>query len=909
MKKKNTKIKADDMGGIETSYSADPNIKRPRVSPGANTPPMPEEAAAVETSPAVDLREAAPNSDANLAEPLKYIVSPSDALEKVETLLQKVKEGRPDLGPQVDQLLSQVETIENGGQPAAAEAGVPAGTPEAAETAPQEVAPGASVEVQTEEQVFRGVVVDRLENGNFDVQTDQNMMLNDVPAEAIRVVEAETFMTLPASLQLKSLRIKALQGVDLDEFLKSKSPQELDSLIAQWKARLEEVGDALEDPDFVHQAISRAEQIRSESEQDLHPTVVSSQETLMKVKASKKFLAATKVKAGFMEMQVEKNVGIAVDTAAGTYYLPGEVAEGLAPGNVWTKDYKAEIAAFFEKFKDFLPVSSADNIYEVENVEGFFGRYSAPGYLDATDWYFNENIDALKKELQDMYGDDDEPEEVLKASIKANADINSVITWPAGSDELESAKTWNNSAIDFIGGGFHPDDPADDYINLTTDEPTFTPEQATAFDANRERAFNAFEAAGEDIYEYGLKHPTFANNMDPVLKASWVKKIGSSQNLGAGKAGTATPEVRANLKARIKQLKASKKGNPMKKPVSVRTIEASAFDKIPELDLGDGFKVRRKGGKKEEPGKVEKTPEANAAEVPPTPATEVPKEPKAKLPFGADLKAAEPLGVGMEKPKAEDKSEAPKDDKSDKPKAEDKPKSDEKKDDKFDGPMLEVVDADGKVVETYPDAFGDDTVAIIKFFQAILPSLKKDKKKDEPKKDDKKEEPKKDDKKDEKKDDEKLAEKPKGLPAVKVDKKDEEGLKSAQRIMEQRVVMARSVVTELAAKQYIVADQRDIDEELLKQEKGKESLESAMNAAFDKAANRKFREILAMPDAELLTLRASLPSMKVRAAQLEITASQEGLEPLELLTVQAEMAARAGEVSIGAAFGFAGFRR
>ncbi len=129
------------------------------------------------------------------------------------------------------------------------------------------------------------------------------------------------------------------------------------------------------------------------------------------------------------------------------------------------------------------------------------------------------------------------------------------------------------------------------------------------------------------------------------------------------------------------------------------------------------------------------------------------------------------------------------------------------------------------------------------------------------------------------------------------------------KLMEERISMVRNIVKGLADKHYIVADQRDIDEELLKQETGKESLEAAMNAAFDRASDRKFREILAMPDAELLTLRASLPSMSIKATQLEITASQEGLEPLDLLTVQASKAASAGEVSIGSAFGFSSFSK
>ena len=62
------------------------------------------------------------------------------------------------------------------------------------------------------------------------------------------------------------------------------------------------------------------------------------------------------------------------------------------------------------------------------------------------------------------------------------------------------------------------------------------------------------------------------------------------------------------------------------------------------------------------------------------------------------------------------------------------------------GPQIEVVDPDGKVVETYPDAFGDDTATIIKLFRQ-LHDIKDDKGGEKKKgKDDKKSKAKDDDK-------------------------------------------------------------------------------------------------------------------------------------------------------------------
>lgn len=39
------------------------------------------------------------------------------------------------------------------------------------------------------------------------------------------------------------------------------------------------------------------------------------------------------------------------------------------------------------------------------NGKHYAGRYSAPGYLDCTEWTYSKNLRALRRELRDMYGD------------------------------------------------------------------------------------------------------------------------------------------------------------------------------------------------------------------------------------------------------------------------------------------------------------------------------------------------------------------------------------------------------------------------------------------------------------------------------------------------------------------------
>lgn len=53
---------------------------------------------------------------------------------------------------------------------------------------------------------------------------------------------------------------------------------------------------------------------------------------------------------------------------------------------------------------------------EIEDLpelrEGWYGRYSAPGYLDCTPWHWAESEAALVAELKGLYGDDEDEEEV-----------------------------------------------------------------------------------------------------------------------------------------------------------------------------------------------------------------------------------------------------------------------------------------------------------------------------------------------------------------------------------------------------------------------------------------------------------------------------------------------------------------
>ena len=71
---------------------------------------------------------------------------------------------------------------------------------------------------------------------------------------------------------------------------------------------------------------------------------------------------------------------------------------GLVPADLVGENPSLED---FADYVEFRPAS-------FERKEGWFGRYSANGYLDCTDWHWADTREALIEELDAYYGDGDE---------------------------------------------------------------------------------------------------------------------------------------------------------------------------------------------------------------------------------------------------------------------------------------------------------------------------------------------------------------------------------------------------------------------------------------------------------------------------------------------------------------------
>lgn len=96
----------------------------------------------------------------------------------------------------------------------------------------------------------------------------------------------------------------------------------------------------------------------------------------------------------FMQQEVTgPQSGWRVETTAGTWYVPGDVESDR------------------DSLDDYVEGKIQDPDEDVTAVFGYFGRMSAPGYLDCTDWTFGETEEEVRNELSASYGGDEDDED------------------------------------------------------------------------------------------------------------------------------------------------------------------------------------------------------------------------------------------------------------------------------------------------------------------------------------------------------------------------------------------------------------------------------------------------------------------------------------------------------------------
>lgn len=113
----------------------------------------------------------------------------------------------------------------------------------------------------------------------------------------------------------------------------------------------------------------------------------------------------------FMQKQVTvKQSWIEVETTHGTEFLDA-VCLGL---NV--RDSQTETHPLTDKERESIISELSDYcegaIQEWKTIRGHGARLSAPGYMDCTEWTVFDSPEEASAYLEEMYGDEDEDEEV-----------------------------------------------------------------------------------------------------------------------------------------------------------------------------------------------------------------------------------------------------------------------------------------------------------------------------------------------------------------------------------------------------------------------------------------------------------------------------------------------------------------
>ena len=91
-----------------------------------------------------------------------------------------------------------------------------------------------------------------------------------------------------------------------------------------------------------------------------------------------------------------------VETDCGTECLPEQVVGNLRCRGT----HEEESPRFAELCAAVRDYCAGSRILSIEYAgRQYVGRYSAPGYMDATPWHCSASMQALREELEETYGD------------------------------------------------------------------------------------------------------------------------------------------------------------------------------------------------------------------------------------------------------------------------------------------------------------------------------------------------------------------------------------------------------------------------------------------------------------------------------------------------------------------------
>ena len=123
----------------------------------------------------------------------------------------------------------------------------------------------------------------------------------------------------------------------------------------------------------------------------------------------------------FMQPQIVKQRWLMIDGPNGTEHIPDEFIREPHLGGFSEDKRKAFTEC--DEYTQFLFAQAEDyrrneKAYSVEFIEGYGARFSAPGYLDATDWtIFDTEAEAVKHLLDQHFDDDPDAKTTFSAKL------------------------------------------------------------------------------------------------------------------------------------------------------------------------------------------------------------------------------------------------------------------------------------------------------------------------------------------------------------------------------------------------------------------------------------------------------------------------------------------------------------
>jgi hypothetical protein len=104
-----------------------------------------------------------------------------------------------------------------------------------------------------------------------------------------------------------------------------------------------------------------------------------------------------------MKKEINKGSAYCVETTDGFELIPMDVVGDIGLAGYIDSTDGDRFTSAVESLDDYV----SGQVYSIERVEGYLGRLTMPGYMDATDWVFGDSESAVSEMLDELYGDEE----------------------------------------------------------------------------------------------------------------------------------------------------------------------------------------------------------------------------------------------------------------------------------------------------------------------------------------------------------------------------------------------------------------------------------------------------------------------------------------------------------------------